>query len=98
MRGCFGEMKQGHMKEVTDKLWIDRNNRIGKGGFGEVFSGLFENIIIVAAKRIVREFTKDGLVPDIKEIEILRRANGHANILHFYGTEMNDDFLYVHSK
>ena len=78
-------------------LSYDRQNVIGKGGFGVVYLGLYQNgsdpKTRVAVKRILRSYRADDDYFIRREIDILMRAGGHPNIRRYFCTEITDDFL-----
>lgn len=76
------------MRSIGD-LSYDPKNVVGRGAFGNVFSGLYRKSFPVAIKQIMKYHVKY----DSQEIEIMMRAGEHRNILRCLCTEMNDDFL-----
>ena len=83
--------------EIGEKLCYciceDGGCRLGRGSYGIVFKGKFKVAeednqveMDVAVKRVDRFSIKI-------EDEILRLVNGHPNILRYYATEENNDFL-----
>ena len=74
------------MEEKVGKLCLDRSEAIAVGNFGTTFKGTFEGTIDVAVKR----FEKEEFEVDLKAI---CRVNNHQNILRFYCSEENFDFV-----
>lgn len=68
---------------------------IGSGSFGAVFCGSF-NGSRVAIKRVRRNNDVDDKYVIEQEVELLKKAQNHPNILRLIHTEMNDDFVYNH--
>ncbi len=68
---------------------------IGRGSSGvSVHIGWYGAIAEkVAAKRFNRIFNTDESVIR-REVEVMKRANGHPNILQFFGSEMDENFMY----
>ncbi len=76
--------KKLHYKAETS--WI-----IGRGALGTtVYFGFFEKTTPVAVKRVVRHADNEIL----HEAKLLLQMDGHPNILRYYCTEINDDFMY----
>ncbi len=73
------------------RLRYSRKNRLGAGSFGSVFKGKYKEPgkpeIDVAIKRIENI--------DVKDIEkvVLEKLEPHPNVLHYYWTEEDDDFM-----
>ena len=82
------------MQHVSEKLSFNRKLLLGRGSYGIVYQGVFEDNP-VAIKRILRNDMDDDELLIYQEIEILRKANGHINIIRLICTEMNNDFLYA---
>ncbi len=73
-------------EKTVGKLKFFRENTLGHGSYGTtVFKGMFENTISVAIKRV-------DILRATVEIDILRRAHIHPNIVNYYITEFDDDF------
>ena len=58
---------------------------LGKGSYGVVFRGKYQTKVDVAVKRV------DKLTRQV-ELEVLRKVEGHPNILKLYHTEENYEF------
>jgi len=91
-------MATNQLRQVgKTKLFYDTKKQIGRGTLGSsVFQGFFgDDKKIVAVKRILKSDFKDD-EPDIKrEIEIMKKAQDHVNILSYIDcTESNKDFWY----
>jgi len=71
-------------------LSYDPKSIIGRGSYGTtVFKGI--HLGPVAVKRILRNEVNDSAIQI--EVELMKKAIDHPNILRYYCTEMNDDFL-----
>lgn len=71
----------------------DRNDILGEGTFGYVFSGTFccenrESPPAVAVKLIQHKYVNT----DEREIKALEKLRGHPNIIRLYGVEKDDDY------
>lgn len=70
---------------------------IGRGSYGSVFNGFHNeeglNRRPVAVKRVLRSEVNESAVQ--QEVELMKRAIEHRNILRYISTEMNDDFVYI---
>lgn len=85
-----------HVKNSIEysELQIDRNNAIGRGGFGVVYRGKWR-AIDVAVKEIKKEMiSKDELVSFIEEAEIMKQMTPHPNVVLFLGI-VDDPFCIV---
>ncbi|CAK4085795.1 unnamed protein product [Aphanomyces euteiches] len=69
---------------------------IGKGGFGTVFSALdLRNGKSVAIKQVsLIDMAKEELAAIESEINLLKKLH-HENIVKYYNTIKEDDFLYI---
>lgn len=67
------------------KIKVDKNKRIGKGGFGDVFEGKFEGQQ-VAVKRVINIDLADD-----RESEALQRLK-HLNVVELLYVEHGEDF------
>lgn len=81
----------GQVKRIG-LLSYSRKDRLGTGSFGSVFKGKYEDpgksdLIDVAIKRI------ESL--DVNEIErvIMEKLEPHPNVLQYYCTEEDGDFM-----
>jgi hypothetical protein len=82
----MNEPKRARTELQIGKLLISTNDIICKGLFGSVFSGEIEDLK-VAVKRVDR-FSHNS------EAIVLRLLNnGHSNILRYYASETDNDFL-----
>jgi len=76
---------------------VHYNSRIivGEGSYGTIvfrgFLGLYENDKSVAVKRIQRGKGKETFIK--QEVELLKKASDHSNILRFIRTEIDTNFL-----
>lgn len=68
----------------------DQNNVIGKGAFGIVFSDLYHSKP-VAVKRIQKATL--NYVKVREEVELMRKAKGHRNVLYYINMEIDNEFL-----
>ncbi len=82
-------------RKVGEKLRCDQKRSIGNGRFGFVFYGLFEDTKLVAVKRFQRVQIIDDEEKIKREAQLLLKASDHPNILRYFCTEMNDDFMYI---
>jgi len=77
-------------------LRYDPKDIIGQGGFSLVFKG-FHSLKPVAVKRVQKIYNKESNDDESsaikKEVEVMKAAGKHSNILHYIGTEINEDFL-----
>lgn len=80
------------MTATGGELSYNRKDTIGEGRFGTVFRGLYSSRP-VAIKRMVRKYLEDESAAQLREVELMKKANNHPNILCVIHTEMNDDFL-----
>ena len=90
------------MKKVGGFLSYDMKTILGRGTFGIVFKGSFEidsysrdtkepSSTAVAVKRIQNP---EPEAPSIqREVELMKRAGDHPNILRYICTEKDDKFL-----
>lgn len=78
------------------KLVYDPNYVIGRGSSGvSVHIGYYgATREKVAAKRFNKTFITDVSVIR-REVEVMKRANSHLNILQFFGSEMDENFVYA---
>jgi len=89
----ISELAGGERK--CGQLVYDPNCVIGRGSSGvSVHKGRYgASRIKVAAKRFNKTFITDVSVI-LREVEVMKRANDHPNILRFFGSEMDENFLY----
>ena len=93
------------MKRIG-KLSFDVQKVIGKGSFGDVFTGLykrnalfgtifphplFKHVKEVAVKRFQRSLVNESLIQ--KEVEFVKKAGDHPNILPYICIEKDVDFM-----
>ena len=84
-------VRVGKVKYYADQI-------IGRGSFGTVYSGNLRRGIYggnnepIAVKRIERGRVDESAIQ--REVELMQKAYDHANILRYFCTEMNNDFLY----
>lgn len=71
----------------------NKNYYIADGGFSHVYHGVFETRKRVAVKRIQLKFLPDEKKILENEAHLLLELSGHPNMLKYYGTEDNGDFL-----
>ena len=69
------------------KLSFNCEDVLGKGSFGTVFRGTFQNATEVAIKRIIK------LEVNKFETDIMTTIDHHSNIIHYYSVEEDDDFM-----
>ena len=74
-------------KKKIGKIKFDAKDLIGKGSFSSVYKGIYENNIDVAIKRVLL----DGIT---LEIDILQENHNHSNIVGYYCTEEDENFMY----
>lgn len=93
MASVVVESSKSEMKQVG-KLKYDPKKEIGRGSYGIVYEGLFEDQsgrnLDVAIKRIIR--SNDSI--ENSEANLLEKATGHPNILRILYCEKDIDFLY----
>ena len=76
------------------KLSYQPTEVIGKGGFGIVFRGFYSLKRPVTIKRLDRIHVKDQFaISKKREIELMKAAGYHPNILGFIHHYMNADYL-----
>lgn len=82
-------------ERTCGKLIYDQSHVIGRGSSGvSVHIGCYgATREKVAAKRFNKTFITDVSVI-LREVEVMKRANNHPNILRFFGSEMDENFLY----
>ena len=81
---------EAHMRymqnEVPLKVYCTDENKLGEGGYGEVYRGKFDNCRLIAIKKIDKKSKK-------AEVE-MHFSLVHENILNCLGTETDDKFKY----
>ncbi len=83
---------------IVGKLSYNRNGIIGKGSDGNVVHrGLYLSKP-VAIKRMVRVYGKNKYGEDesdvqLREVELMKEADDHPNILGYIHEEINADYL-----
>jgi len=83
--------KNEDLYQVSDRVWLILTEKLGSGGFSEVFKGYKENKSCkVAIKRIKQSEADD---PKSKELDILQSTR-HDNLVLYYFTERTSDYLY----
>lgn len=82
------------------KLSYDQKNSLGQRNFGTVYGGIYifsepifgrEKSMPVAIKRFERGRVKESVVQH--EVDLMKKAGYHPNILSYIHTEMSSDFL-----
>ncbi len=81
------------MRRVGE-LSYDQKKVIGRGHYGTVFSGLFQNKLPVAVKRTMRDFRDSSSISKEKEI-ISQIGNRQEFLLRYFCMETNDNFEYL---
>ena len=84
---------------TVGKLNYDPKHILGRGSFGTVFGGFHVYVessrdaksIKVAVKRIERGRGNDSVIQ--REMDIMKKASNHPNILHYIHSEMNAEFM-----
>jgi len=74
------------------ELSYDNTKQLGRGNFGTVYSGLLKessNSTPVAIKQVQRGRIDECI---FREVEIMKKAGDHPNILRIFRTETTDDF------
>lgn len=74
-------------KKKFGKIEFFMTDLIGKGSFSSVYKGIYENNIDVAIKRVLPEEITS-------EIDILQENHNHSNIVGYYCTEKDENFMY----
>ena len=76
------------MSKEIGKFQIPATKTIlGIGGFGHVFEGFYEKDTKIAIKRIMKSDVLQA------EATILRKVDSHKNIIRYYGTENDANFV-----
>ncbi|KAM1075171.1 hypothetical protein ACFX19_020294 [Malus domestica] len=70
--------------QVATDTFSDKNI-IGRGGFGKVYRGRLADGTLVAVKRLTEERTQDGELQFQTEVEMIRMAVHHRNLLCLHG-------------
>jgi len=84
-------MENKKMNKVSEELSYDPNDKIGQGTFGIVYSGFYSQSSPVAVKQIqIGYFNEDEVK---REVEIMKIAHKHCNILKYIHFEKNADYL-----
>ena len=84
------------MEKVGSLLSYDKKIVLGRGTYSYVYHGFLKNNNgsnkAVAVKRCfqIGEVNTDAIQ---QEVELMKRAIHHSNILRYISTEMNDDFV-----
>jgi len=77
------------------KLNYIQTKIIGRGSYGTVvfqgYLGLYENYRPVAVKRLQRSHVNPSLIQ--REVELMKRASDHPNILRYIHTEIDPNFM-----
>jgi len=81
-------------------LRYDPKKVIGRGNFGVVFRGNYHRVdnisgsgkLEVAVKRILSSNVDDE-ESFLREVDLMKAAKDHPNILRYICTESNDDFM-----
>lgn len=79
-------MNQMRVEDRIGKIRFCRRDNLGSGRFGSVFQGKYDDKYDVAVKRVVHT---DFLV----EIDVLKKAQNHPNILRYYGNDSDVEFV-----
>jgi len=75
------------------KLSYHPTDQIGIGGFGTVYKGIYSSKRPVAIKLLQRTYDKDQFAIQQREVELMKAAGDHPNILGYIHHEMNRDNL-----
>lgn len=82
------------MTMMTTKIGdvrFDQKTIIGRGSYGNtVFKGFYIDKA-VAVKRVLRSEVNEQAVQ--QEVELMKKAKDHPNVLRYICTDTNDDFL-----
>ncbi|XP_050126538.1 uncharacterized protein LOC126603661 isoform X3 [Malus sylvestris] len=70
--------------QVATDTFSDKNI-IGRGGFGKVYRGRLADGTLVAVKRLTEERTQDGELQFQTEVEMIKMAVHHRNLLCLHG-------------
>ena len=91
---CTDQSKTAELtKEIIPlrELEIDLSEKIGEGGFGKVYAGLWKNLIPVAFKKLIyQQITKKKQEQMVKEIKIFSSLD-HPNIVKMFGVVVEKD-------
>ena len=83
-----------YMIDFSD-LQFDRSiDKIGAGGYGEVYKGIWLGLTVAIKKHGKKYVTKKALKNFIKEIEVLHRLR-HPNIVLYMGVSFHREQLYI---
>jgi len=74
-------------EEIGIKLCVDRTQSISRGSFGASFMGTFEGEPVM-----IKRYEKEKFDVDLK---VIRQVKNHQNVLHYYCSEENVDFMSV---
>ncbi len=91
------DILSGNKRKLSDKLIIDQKNPLRNGDFGVVFTGMYNNAIEVAVKRIQLVDINQRMKEDA---DLLKATNlEHDNIVKLHDV-LEDDyfryFIYLH--
>lgn len=83
---------------IVGKLSYNRNDIIGRGGYGNVVHRGFYLSKPVAIKRMQRLYGKNKYGQDesaiqLREVELMKQAKYHPNIVRVIDTETDENFL-----
>jgi len=81
------------MRRVGE-LSYDQKKVIGRGHYGTVFSGLFQNKLPIAVKRIMRDFRDSSSINEEKHI-ISKIGNSRKFLLRYFCVEADEEFEYT---
>ena len=76
-------------KEIGNTgIKYSRENPLGKGAFGDVYSGIYNNEQVAVKKLLLNRYEKEE-----REVDLQKNLN-HENVLKIRKVEEDDDFRY----
>ncbi|KXS16785.1 RNI-like protein [Gonapodya prolifera JEL478] len=77
-----------------DVIW-SKEHKLGEGGFGDVYRGLFRGVTPVAVKvlRLSRQDAPDKVRMFLSETETWWKLRNHANVLNLFGASLDPSLL-----
>lgn len=77
-------------------LKINPDDQLGKGGFGIVYEGRWNNQTIAVKQLYLNKFTRQEKISFVKEIKIMSTLGEYPNLVSLYGYYRNNH-LYTHT-
>ncbi|CAL8068254.1 unnamed protein product [Orchesella dallaii] len=88
------DSKSGDSIKTIGKITYNRSILLGKGAGTFVYQGTYDNRKEKAIKKIHCEDKLDTQ-RRMKEVDILLKLDNNQNVVKYFGTEHDDDFLYI---